>query len=65
MEKISVSIIMGSQLDWLIMHLSTLLLTELGIGFESKVVSAHRTPDRLWQFASQAAMRGIDVIGAS
>ncbi len=62
MSKISVSIIMGSQSDWPIMQSATIPLNELGVSFETRVVSAHRTPDRLYQFTSEAHLRGIDVI---
>ncbi|OQX34305.1 MAG: 5-(carboxyamino)imidazole ribonucleotide mutase [Oceanospirillales bacterium LUC14_002_19_P2] len=62
MSKISVSIIMGSQSDWPIMKSATIPLNELGVSFETRVVSAHRTPDRLYQFTSEAHLRGIDVI---
>ena len=57
-----VSIIMGSQSDWPTMQHATEPLKALGIEFESRVVSAHRTPDRLYQFASEAHERGIQVI---
>ncbi len=62
MSKISVSIIMGSQSDWPIMQSATIPLNDLGVSFETRVVSAHRTPDRLYQFTSEAHLRGIDVI---
>ncbi|MGB0732877.1 MAG: 5-(carboxyamino)imidazole ribonucleotide mutase [Pontibacterium sp.] len=62
MNNISVSIIMGSQSDWPVMQNATIPLTELGVGFETNVVSAHRTPERLYEFASKAHERGIDVI---
>ncbi|NVJ51553.1 MAG: 5-(carboxyamino)imidazole ribonucleotide mutase [Gammaproteobacteria bacterium] len=57
-----VSIIMGSQSDWPIMQEATTVLDKLGVPYEAKVVSAHRTPERLYEFASQAHTRGIDVI---
>jgi len=57
-----VSIIMGSQSDWETMQAATTVLSELGIPHESRVVSAHRTPARLVEFAEGAAARGIRVI---
>ena len=57
-----VSIIMGSQSDWDTLQAATAVLTELGVPFESRVVSAHRTPQRLVEFAEGAADRGIRVI---
>ena len=62
MNDISVSIIMGSQSDWPILQAATTPLTDLGVKFETQVVSAHRTPDRLYQFTAEADKRGIDVI---
>lgn len=58
----SVGIIMGSTSDWETMHHAADLLTELGIAHEAKVVSAHRTPKRLYDYAGGAAARGIKVI---
>lgn len=58
----SVGIIMGSTSDWETMHHAADLLTELGIAHEAKVVSAHRTPKRLYDYADGAAARGIKVI---
>ena len=57
-----VSIIMGSQSDWATMQAATTVLTELNVTHESRVVSAHRTPGRLAEFAEGAADRGIKVI---
>ena len=62
MSEPLVSIIMGSQSDWETMQAATTVLTDLGIPFESRVVSAHRTPARLVEFAEGAAGRGIQVI---
>lgn len=62
MSEPLVSIIMGSQSDWETMQTATTVLTELGIPFEARVVSAHRTPARLVEFAEGAAGRGIQVI---
>ena len=62
MSEPLVSIIMGSQSDWSTMQAATTVLSELDISFESSVVSAHRTPARLVEFAESAAARGIKVI---
>lgn len=57
-----ISIIMGSQSDWPTMKLGADLLTSLDVPFETQIVSAHRTPDRLYDFAQSARGRGIKVI---
>jgi 5-(carboxyamino)imidazole ribonucleotide mutase len=57
-----ISIIMGSKSDWPTMEVASTTLTELGIPHESKIVSAHRTPDLLFAFAKSAEERGIEVI---
>ncbi len=57
-----VGIIMGSQSDWPTMKLAADILEELGISYEKKIVSAHRTPDRLWTYGKEAAGRGLQVI---
>ncbi|MFK7836237.1 MAG: 5-(carboxyamino)imidazole ribonucleotide mutase [Sulfitobacter sp.] len=57
-----VGIIMGSQSDWATMREAAMLLDELEIGYESKIVSAHRTPDRLWEYGKTAVDRGLQVI---
>lgn len=59
---VSVGIIMGSQSDWATMKEAALILDELGIAYESKIVSAHRTPDRLWDYGRAAVSRGLKVI---
>lgn len=61
-KAVSVGIIMGSQSDWETMKNAADILKELKVSFEAKVVSAHRTPDRLYQYATSAAGRGIQVI---
>ncbi len=53
---------MGSQSDWATMKEAALILDELGITYEAKIVSAHRTPDRLWSYGKTAAERGLKVI---
>lgn len=62
MADIKVGIIMGSQSDWPTMKLAADVLDELGIAYEKKIVSAHRTPDRLWTYGKEAAGRGLQVI---
>jgi len=57
-----VSIIMGSDSDWPTMRAAADILGELGIAFEADVVSAHRTPDKMVEFARAAADRGIRVV---
>ena len=57
-----IGIIMGSRSDWRVMESAALVLEELGIGYEAKVVSAHRTPDRLGQYARTARERGLKAI---
>jgi 5-(carboxyamino)imidazole ribonucleotide mutase len=57
-----VGIIMGSQSDWPTMRKAADILTELGVTFESRIVSAHRTPDRLVEYAKTAKSRGLAVI---
>jgi 5-(carboxyamino)imidazole ribonucleotide mutase len=59
---VSVGIIMGSQSDWPTMKAATQVLDELGIAYEAKIVSAHRTPDRLWEYGKTAVERGLKVI---
>ncbi|MES2844919.1 MAG: 5-(carboxyamino)imidazole ribonucleotide mutase [Pseudomonadota bacterium] len=59
---ISVGIIMGSQSDWPTMKEACLILDDLGIAWEAKIVSAHRTPDRLWTYGKTAVDRGLKVI---
>lgn len=58
----TVGIIMGSQSDWPTMQQAATLLDELGITYEAKIVSAHRTPDRLWSYGKDAVGRGLQVI---
>jgi len=57
-----IGIIMGSQSDWQTMKHAADLLSELDIAFEKKIVSAHRTPDRLWEYGKTAVDRGLKVI---
>ena len=60
--SIQVGIIMGSQSDWPTMKAAADILDELGVAYETKIVSAHRTPDRLWSYGKTAAERGLKVI---
>jgi 5-(carboxyamino)imidazole ribonucleotide mutase len=61
-DHVDIGIIMGSQSDWPTMKEAALILDEFGISYESKIVSAHRTPDRLWSYGKTAADRGLKVI---
>src|SRR5262245_65947857 len=57
-----VGIIMGSVSDWETMSHAASMLEHLGVSFETRVVSAHRTPDLLFEYASKAESRGLEVI---
>ncbi len=57
-----VGIIMGSQSDWPTMREAADILDQLGVAHEVRIVSAHRTPDRLWNYGQDAAGRGLRVI---
>ncbi|WP_112874410.1 5-(carboxyamino)imidazole ribonucleotide mutase [Paracoccus endophyticus] len=59
---VPVGIIMGSQSDWATMREAAQILDELGVAHETRIVSAHRTPDRLWTYGREAAGRGLQVI---
>ncbi len=61
-ENVLVGIIMGSQSDWNTMKNAAEMLDRLGISYETRVVSAHRTPDQMFEYAEQAAARGLQVI---
>ena len=61
-KKPLVGIIMGSQSDWETLQHAARMLEELGVPYEAQVVSAHRTPDLLFEYAAQAADRGLEVI---
>lgn len=61
-KQVLVGIIMGSQSDWETMKNAADTLDNLGIPYETRVVSAHRTPDRMFEYAEQAAPRGLQVI---
>lgn len=62
MSAVKVGIIMGSQSDWPTMKEAADVLDELNVPHEKKIVSAHRTPDRLWEYGKTAVDRGLDVI---
>ena len=62
MADIEIGIIMGSQSDWPTMREAAEMLDALGVSYETKIVSAHRTPDRLWDYGKTAASRGLKVI---
>lgn len=57
-----VGVVMGSRSDWETMKHATVILTDLGIPHEARVVSAHRTPDRLFKYAREAESRGLEVL---
>ncbi|MDF1669926.1 MAG: 5-(carboxyamino)imidazole ribonucleotide mutase [Roseovarius sp.] len=62
MSDVQVGIIMGSQSDWPTMREAADILDQLGVAYETRIVSAHRTPDRLWDYGKTAAERGLQVI---
>jgi 5-(carboxyamino)imidazole ribonucleotide mutase len=62
LESPMVGVVMGSKSDWETMRHASELLTELGIAHEARVVSAHRTPERLFRYGSEAEGRGLELI---
>ncbi|MEQ8368243.1 MAG: 5-(carboxyamino)imidazole ribonucleotide mutase [Roseicyclus sp.] len=62
MADIEVGLIMGSQSDWPTMKEAADILDALGVPYEARIVSAHRTPDRLWDYGRTAAGRGLKAI---
>lgn len=58
----AVGIIMGSQSDWPTMREAAQIMDELGVPYHTRIVSAHRTPDRLWDYGKSAVGRGLRVI---
>jgi len=60
--KTPVGIIMGSQSDWPTLKAAADMLQALGVAFETRIISAHRTPDRMAAYAKEAAERGLQVI---
>ena len=61
-KNIKVSVVMGSQSDWEIMQVACDLLEKLDVSYEKKIVSAHRTPDRLYKYANSLRRRKIKVV---
>lgn len=61
-EHPDVGIIMGSSSDWKVMQAAAKVLKQFGVHFETRVVSAHRTPDLLFQYAEDSQKRGLSVI---
>jgi len=59
---VQIGIVMGSNSDWEVMQQAARQLKELGVAYETKVVSAHRTPDLLFEYAETAASRGLQAI---
>jgi 5-(carboxyamino)imidazole ribonucleotide mutase len=57
-----VGVVMGSDSDWPVMQAAAVILKEFGVPFEARVVSAHRTPDLLFDYAAMAADRGLKAI---
>jgi 5-(carboxyamino)imidazole ribonucleotide mutase len=62
MKKPVVGVVMGSNSDWKVMSQACEVLKEFGVPYEARVVSAHRTPDAMFEYAETAAERGIQVI---
>ena len=61
-KSLKVAIVMGSQSDYKTMQLSAKILKKIGIKFETRIISAHRTPERMYKFASSASKNNIGVI---
>ncbi|QFY42841.1 5-(carboxyamino)imidazole ribonucleotide mutase [Candidatus Methylospira mobilis] len=61
-SKVQIGLVMGSKSDWDVMQHAARQLRSFGVTFESHVVSAHRTPDRLFEYAEQAYSRGLQAI---
>ena len=61
-KNLKVSIIMGSQSDYKTMHLAEKILKNIGINFETRIISAHRTPKRMYEYAKSAVKNNIGVI---
>jgi 5-(carboxyamino)imidazole ribonucleotide mutase len=64
-SKVLVGVVMGSESDWAVMEHASITLTELGIGHDVRVLSAHRTPNAAHEFAIGLAERGIEVLIAA
>ena len=61
-KPLKVSIVMGSQSDYKTMQLAEKTLKKIGVSFETKIISAHRTPERMYEYAKKAEKNGISVI---
>ena len=61
-DRAKVAIVMGSQSDWPTMRCAATVLDELGVAYDARIVSAHRTPDRMVEFGKTAHTQGFDVI---
>jgi 5-(carboxyamino)imidazole ribonucleotide mutase len=61
-KQIAVGIVMGSDSDWPTMQAAAVILKDFGVAFEARVVSAHRTPDLLFEYAESAVRRGLRAI---
>ena len=61
-KSLKVSIVMGSQSDYKTMQLAEKTLKKIGVSFETKIISAHRTPKRMYEFAISAAKNNVGVI---
>ena len=61
-SKLKVSIIMGSQSDYKVMKLAEKTLKKIGVSFETKIISAHRTPQRMYEYAAKVEKNNIGVI---
>jgi 5-(carboxyamino)imidazole ribonucleotide mutase len=61
-RAVRIGIIMGSQSDWPTMKEAADVLDQLDLGYETRIVSAHRTPDRLWEYGKTAVERGLQAI---
>ena len=61
-KRVKVGVVMGSKSDWAVMRLASQMLKQLGVSHEAKVVSAHRTPDRMAAYAKSARARGLEII---
>jgi 5-(carboxyamino)imidazole ribonucleotide mutase len=62
MKKIMVGVVMGSQSDWAVMQHAAKILDQLSVLYDTKIVSAHRTPDLLFEYATTAKARGLKVV---
>jgi 5-(carboxyamino)imidazole ribonucleotide mutase len=61
-EAPRVGVVMGSRSDWETLRHATEILTQLGISYEARVVSAHRTPERLFRYGREAEGRGLEIL---